>query len=164
MKEIERKFLVDNTTILNKIKGTVGQTIKQGYLFDNKDTHQVMRVRMIYGEYILTYKRALTAIENIEVEFVVDEAKGKALYDECTVKLEKERFVILCDINPNLTWEIDIFKNRFSFQTDDKPLIVAECELQDRASQEIVLPSWIKEEVTDHFQYKNNQLVKLIVK
>lgn len=163
MKEIERKFLVNNAQIMQILVSKPSVVIKQGYLFDNKDTSQVMRVRLVDGNYLLTYKRALSSMECIEVEFPVSREKGKILYDECSVKLEKERFTFKCDINENLIWEVDVFKNHFSFQAIDDQLIIAECELQDRNSTEIILPAWIKEEVTNNYQYKNNQLVNQII-
>jgi CYTH domain-containing protein len=64
--------------------------------------------------------------------------------------LEKDRFVIEYQ---GAVWEIDVFKGKY------EGLVLAEIELNDE-NEEIQLPTWIGEEVTNDPAYLNVNLFK----
>lgn len=63
--------------------------------------------------------------------------------------MKKIRYKILVG---NLTWEVD------EFLGENKGLTMAEVELTEE-NQDIILPEWIGEEVTDDLRYYNSYLV-----
>ncbi len=67
----------------------------------------------------------------------------------CNKKIEKIRYKII--ENTNL-WEVDIFKGR------NDGLSIAEIELSDE-NEEFIKPEWITYEVSDDYNYFNNNLI-----
>ena len=67
----------------------------------------------------------------------------------CTKKIEKTRYKI---IDNNHLWEVDIFMGR------NEGLSIAEIELTDE-NEEFVKPKWVTKEVSDDYNYYNNNLI-----
>lgn len=63
--------------------------------------------------------------------------------------IEKKRYKVE---ENGLVWEVDVFLG------ENEGLVLAEVELEDE-SQEISLPQWVGEEVTDDPRYYNVNLV-----
>ncbi len=145
MLEIERKFLVRNTSWEEPVSS---HRIEQGYLFIAAD--RTMRIRRSDGTYTLTLKVQAEGLARHEIETEIDAGKGQALLDGLCVKppIRKTRHVV---IHKNKTWEIDIFDGA------NAGLIVAEIELtsEDEAFER---PRWIGPEVTDDSRFFNAAL------
>ena len=144
--EIERKFLVNGHTWRKLAKGTV---YRQGYLSTVKE--RTVRVRTVGDKGYLTVKGLTVGAKRGEYEYEIPVADADAMLDElCEQPLvEKTRHNIPFD---GLIWEVD------EFAGDNQGLVVAEVELSDE-DQEIRLPGWIGEEVTDNPRYFNSNLV-----
>lgn len=144
--EIERKFLVIGDAWRKLAEATV---FRQGYLSTVRE--RTVRVRIEGDKGYLTVKGQTVGAKRTEFEYEIPVADAVTmLNDLCEQPLiEKTR----CKIPfGDLTWEVD------EFIGDNKGLIVAEVELSDE-SQEIRVPDWIGEEVTDDSRYFNANLV-----
>lgn len=144
--EIERKFKVDKSKLPLL---ELGKEIRQGYI--NEDPSKLVRVR-IEGQYAyLTVKGEKVNGRGPEIEFEIPMNKAeKLLHTMCDGYIHKTRFIYFFE---RKKWEIDIFNGRNS------GLVLAECEL-DYEDEEIILPDWVTEEVTEDNDYKNNNLLK----
>ena len=146
--EIERKYLID----LEKI-GTLenGIRIKQGYLSTNKDA--VVRVRVKNDKAYLTIKGSNSGIARLEYEYEIPLIEANEMLEKLCQKpvIDKTRYIIN---HENHTWEVDVFYG------DNEGLVVAEVELSSE-DETIILPSWVKEEVTTDARYYNSNLMKL---
>ena len=146
--EIERKYLID----LEKI-GTLenGVRIKQGYLSTNKDA--VVRVRVKNDKAYLTIKGSNSGIARLEYEYEIPLIEANEMLEKLCQKpvIDKTRYIIN---HENHTWEVDVFYG------DNEGLVVAEVELSSE-DETIILPSWVKEEVTTDARYYNSNLMKL---
>ncbi|MDD2886371.1 MAG: CYTH domain-containing protein [Aliarcobacter sp.] len=145
--EIERKYLVD----LEKL-GTLenGTRIKQGYLSTNKDA--VVRVRVKNDKAYLTIKGSNIGVTRLEFEYEIPLIEANEMLDKLCQKpvIDKTRYLIDFE---NHTWELDIFYG------ENEGLVVVEVELSSE-DETIVLPSWVKEEVTSDARYYNSNLMK----
>lgn len=145
--EIERKYLVD----LKKL-GTLenGTRIKQGYLSTNKDA--VVRVRVKNDKAYLTIKGSNIGVTRLEFEYEIPLIEANEMLDKLCQKpvIDKTRYLIDFE---NHTWELDIFYG------ENEGLVVVEVELSSE-DETIVLPSWVKEEVTSDARYYNSNLMK----
>ena len=145
--EIERKYLID----LEKI-GTLenGIRIKQGYLSTNKDA--VVRVRVKNDKAYLTIKGSNIGVTRLEFEYEIPLIEANEMLDKLCQKpvIDKTRYLIDYE---NHTWELDIFYG------DNEGLVVVEVELSSE-DETIILPSWVKEEVTSDARYYNSNLMK----
>ena len=145
--EIERKYLVD----LEKL-GTLenGTRIKQGYLSTNKDA--VVRVRVKNDKAYLTIKGSNIGVTRLEFEYEIPLIEANEMLDKLCQKpvIDKTRYLIDYE---NHTWELDIFYG------DNEGLVVVEVELSSE-DETIILPSWVKEEVTSDARYYNSNLMK----
>lgn len=149
MKEIERKFLVDQTKWQTPAEG--GKYYKQGYLFC--DPEKSVRVRLIGKAGYLTIKVKDTDISRYEYEYEIPAEQACEMLDNfCTDSMiEKVRYVLdFC----GMFWEVDVFGG------DNEGLIIAEVELESE-DQEITLPGWVDAEVTGDPKYLNVNLAKL---
>ena len=144
--EIERKFLVNGNAWRELAKGTV---YRQGYLSTVKE--RTVRVRVVGDKGYLTVKGLTVGAKRTEYEYEIPVADADAMLNELCEKplIEKTRHNIPFD---GLIWEVD------EFAGDNEGLVVAEVELSDE-DQEIGLPDWIGEEVTDDPRYFNSNLV-----
>lgn len=145
--EIERKFLVTDTSLLGDVEG---QKIRQGYL--TLDKERTVRVRVRDGCGTITVKGLTQGISRSEFEYEIPEDDARVLLDELCLRplVEKTRYRVP---HGGLAWEIDVFEG------ENKGLILAEVEMSSE-KQEIELPSWIGGEVTGDPRYFNACLVK----
>lgn len=145
--EIERKYLVE----LEKL-GTLenGTRIKQGYLSTNKDA--VVRVRVKNDKAYLTIKGSNIGVTRLEFEYEIPLDEANEMLDKLCQKpvIDKTRYLIDYE---NHTWELDVFYG------DNEGLVVVEVELSSE-DETIILPSWVKEEVTSDARYYNSNLMK----
>ena len=142
--EIERRFLVDkaNFIFLDKKK-----CIKQAYLLF--DDNQVLRIRKIENNFLLTYKYKKTNINRLEFEYEIPNEDGEKLISLSKYFIiEKDRYYHQVK---NHLWEIDVFSGK------NQGLIIAEIELNDE-NEEIEIPSWIGKEISNDDRYLNFNL------
>lgn len=144
--EIERKFLVVGDAWR---AGVVGTVFRQGYLSTVKE--RTVRVRVAGDRGLLTIKGITVGAVRTEFEYEIPVDDADHMLDELCEQplIEKTRYEIDAD---GLTWEVDAFGGV------NDGLVVAEVELDDEI-QEIVLPPWVGEEVTDDPRYFNSNLI-----
>lgn len=146
--EIERKFLVKNDDWKRQIQRS--EQFRQGYLTNEK--HLSMRVRLTDNGARLTIKGATNGLSRTEYEYPIPKDDAEHLLDElCTPPLiEKTRHWLQYGAH---TWEVDVFEG------DNQGLVVAEVELED-TDEQIDLPDWLGEDVSDDPRYLNASLVR----
>lgn len=140
-KEIERRYLVEDTRIL---AGSRGFPIVQGYLF--KDSLRV-RVRTFGDSAFLALKGQRVGIARDEYEYQIpmDDAL-EILGNYCLErKITKTRHLIPAGRH---VFEVDVYEGGLT------GLVVAEVELS-REDEAIELPGWIGPEVTQDRRYRN---------
>lgn len=146
--EIERRFLVADTSILN---GLTGLPITQGYL--PKSSGELSSRVRIAGEHAwLTMKTPRTSFGREEYEFPIPLDDARLLIDRhCGGRtLSKLRFVLPCE---DVVFEIDVFSGAL------RGLVIAEVELQS-ADQVIPMPHWLGREITREKRFGNAALAK----
>lgn len=147
-KEIERKFLVTDSSYRNMATGSIH--IEQRYLSD--DPHRTVRIRVFGAEGRLTVKGVTNGCVRDEWEYPIPFADATAMLALCPPGIEKTRwYVPYC----GYTWEVDCFGGRL------EGLVVAEVELPD-AETSPALPPFIGREVTDDARYFNSSLAKAL--
>jgi len=146
--EIERKFLVKNDDWKRQIQRS--EQFRQGYLTNEK--HLSVRVRLTDNGARLTIKGATNGLSRTEYEYPIPKDDAEHLLDElCTPPLiEKTRHWLQYGAH---TWEVDVFEG------DNQGLVVAEVELED-TDEQIDLPDWLGEDVSDDPRYLNASLVR----
>jgi adenylate cyclase len=146
--EIERKFLVVGDAWQGG--GRPGQRYCQGYLAD--DAGVTVRVRRAGPKAYVTIKGqgdGGPVRPEFEYEIPVEEAE-QMLASLCRRPLiEKTRHEVA---HAGHLWQVDEFGGA------NAGLVLAEVELDDPAEQ-VVLPSWVGEEVTSDPRYRNSALV-----
>ncbi len=144
--EIERKYLVvgDEWRAL----GT-GSEFRQGYLSTVKE--RTVRVRVIGSRGFLAVKGITVGATRTEFEYEIPVDDAHFMLAELCEQpiIEKNRYVVVW---AGLTWEVD------EFLGVNAGLIVAEVELED-ADQDIDLPPWVSDDVTDDPRYFNSNLI-----
>lgn len=145
-KEIERKFLIDASTI-----GSLenGMSIKQGYISTTDKT--VVRVRVAGNMAYLTLKGENKQLTRSEFEYGIPINDAEQIITElCNGPIvEKTRYLRIYEGH---TWEIDVFHG------DNDGLIVAEIELESE-EEAFKKPSWIAIEVSNDARYYNSSLL-----
>jgi adenylate cyclase len=146
--EIERKYLIKNDGWKSSVKQ--GTRYIQGYLVGSR--HASVRIRIEGDRAFINIKSATLGVRRQEYEYPVPVEEAREILETLCEKplIEKTRYEIGYQ---GLEWEIDVF------EAENKGLIVAEVEL-DSEDQEIVLPDWCGEEVSDNPRYYNVSLVK----
>lgn len=144
--EIERKFLV-----IGDFKSqAVGKfEIKQGYI--STDPDRVVRIRVADKKGFITIKGSSdeSGMARLEWEQEIGYEDANLLLDLCNKPvIEKIRFVVEYE---NHIIEVD------EFSGENKGLVIAEIELSDKDEQ-VELPNWIGNEVTNDFKYYNSYL------
>lgn len=145
--EIERKFKV----VGNSWRGSSPPSIiRQGFIFVSDE--KVVRVRVEDGFAHIAVKGRLSTRSRLEFEYGIPTVDADEMLDKlCEGSLiEKRRYRL--DVSGAL-WEIDQFIGA------NKGLVIAEIELKTQ-DQEIDLPAWVGEEVTDDPRYLNSNLFK----
>ena len=145
--EIERKFLVADTSAQAAWRGAPGVAYRQGYL--NRDKTRTVRVRTAGDAAFLTIKGVSVGATRAEFEYAIPLADAQALLALCDGPLiEKTRYVL---VHQGTGWEVDVFAG------DNAGLVVAEVELQSEA-QAFAKPDWLGDEVTQDARYFNSNL------
>ena len=146
MQEIERKFLVD---IQRWQPQGDGINMAQGYL--SVDPERVVRIRIAGQKSFLTIKGKRTGISRLELEYEIPQNDAKVLLHMCLdAPILKRRFI---EIVNGEKWEIDVFEGA------NFGLVLAEIELEYE-KQEVVLPEWILDDVSDDHRFYNSWLSK----
>lgn len=145
--EIERKFLVADTSAQAPWRAAPGVAYRQGYL--NRDKTRAVRVRIAGVAAFLTIKGESVGATRAEFEYSIPLADAQALFALCDGPLiEKTRHVVGFR---GTTWEVD------DFAGDNAGLVVAEVELQTE-DQVFTKPDWLGPEVTQDARYFNSNL------
>lgn len=144
--EIERKFLVEERLLPPLHQGVY---IAQGYI--QTADHTVVRARVKGERGFLTLKGKTQGMTRLEFEYEVPLQDARDIIQTlCAGKaIEKTRYEVPVGKH---VWEVDIFAG------DNLGLIVAEVELGSD-TEDILLPAWVKQEVTGQVAYYNNQLI-----
>ena len=146
MKEIERKFLVNDLSIIDDC---FFDEIRQSYLFNELD--KSLRIRIKNEKAFLTIKGGQNGISRDEFEFQIPLIEAKEMIRVFDLKeLVKKRYYKSDDL---LTWEIDVFQGKLS------GLVVAEIELPSE-NFNFEIPDWLGKEVTFDRTYLNAELFK----
>jgi CYTH domain-containing protein len=144
--EIERKFLVKKAN-WNLTDKPEKEFFRQGYLCS--DSFKTIRVRQTDTKGFLTIKGISVGATRQEFEYEIPRDEAKQLLDKFSIScLSKFRYKIEFK---NKIWEVD------EFLEDNSGLIVAEIELSSE-SEEIEMPDWIDNEVTEDEKYYNANL------
>lgn len=146
MKEIERKFLVNDLSV---IENCLFDEIKQAYLFN--ENQKSLRIRIKNEKAFLTIKGQISGFSRNEFEYEVPKEEAVEMIEEFQLKvLEKRRYYFSAI---PFIWEIDVFLGGLA------GIVVAEIELPSEETK-FELPSWIGEEVTFDKKYLNAELIK----
>jgi adenylate cyclase len=148
MLEIERKFLVDDST------GDVPWTndseavgIRQGYLASGE--RGVVRVRVAGSRAFLTVKGPTRGVTRSEFEYEVPTDDAEAMLELCSgAVVSKTRYVAE---HHGRRWEVDVFDGA------NRGLVLAEIEL-DSEDDSFEKPDWLGREVSDLKRYANSSL------
>lgn len=145
-KEIERKFLVDESR-LGPLED--GVAIRQGFI-PTRDLTAV-RVRVSGEQAWLTLKGRNEGPVRTEFEYPIPADDARQILSQlCGGQvMAKTRYLRQCGDH---TWEIDVFEG------ENAGLIVAEVELQSE-QETFQRPDWATEEVTDDPRYYNVNLL-----
>ena len=143
--EIERKFLIQDTSIVDSL---AGERLTQGYL--SHDKNATVRVRIAGTTGWLTIKGKTVGATRSEFEYPVPEEDARQMLDElCNAGvIDKTRYRLP---QGTLCWEIDVFHG------ENDGLIVAEIELPSEDTP-FDRPAWLGEEVTGDPRYYNSAL------
>lgn len=144
--EIERKFLVRGEAWCPVAAGLL---YRQGYL--STDPGRTVRVRLAGEAAWLTIKGPPEGLLRPEFEYPIPVADANEMLDRLCRRplIEKIRHRVS---HGGRTWEVD------EFLGDNAGLLLAEVEL-DRPDEEVELPPWAGEEVTEDPRYANAALV-----
>jgi len=147
LQEIERKFLVKNTSYRQ-----LGPYlhIHQGFLSTEKE--RVVRVRIHGKKAFLTIKGISKGITRAEYDYKIPVTDAKYMLANLCLNptIEKYRYNVNIE---GFIWEID------EFLGENEGLIIAEIELKSD-DQQFPKPEWIGKEVTGDTRYYNANLVK----
>lgn len=145
-KEIERKFLVKNSTF--RELSTTATRIKQGYL--SRLPEATVRVRIAGNKAFLTVKGKNHGCVRDEWEYAVPVADAEAMLDRCAQGsvISKTRYIVP---DGTYNWEVD------EFHGSHEGLVIAEIELP-HAEATFDRPDFIGEEVTGNPAYYNSNL------
>ncbi|MEH2076001.1 MAG: CYTH domain-containing protein [Nostoc sp.] len=146
-KEIERKYLVRGDSWRGLAEGSV---YRQGYIATQDKT--TVRIRIVGEKSYLTIKGPSIKYSRLEFEYPIPVKDAQEILETLCERpfIEKVRYKIEFG---GLIWEID------EFDGVNKGLILAEVELNDE-NQQIEVPNWIGQEVSDDSRYFNSNLVK----
>ncbi len=151
-KEIERKFLIKDSSWLDDVKekNISGIKIRQAYLSDTN--WGVVRVRQAGEKAYLTIKTRSETISRDEFEYEIPLADAEQIFNslDSTCFIEKTRYKIP---HKEHIWDLDVFEGA------NAGLIVAEIELSS-IEEKFALPQWAGEEVSKISKYFNSRLAK----
>lgn len=147
-KEIERKFLVQDLSVLN---GLVGTPITQGYVASGG---LLVRARRAGDQAFLTLKGPRVGLSCDEFEYPIPVADALAMLESYSTggALSKTRYLVPVGAH---TFEVDVFEGGLS------GLVVAEVELSDE-TEAVELPTWLGREVSHDMAYTNFNLANVV--
>lgn len=147
-KEIERKFLVRNSSWKDGLKGLL---CRQGYIAN--DENVTVRVRIIGELAYLTIKGRTEGFTRDEFEYEIsrDDARIMLTVMSGNRIVEKIRYKVEAN---GMIWDVD------EFLGDNSGLVMAEIELKEE-NQQIILPEWVGKEVTGDIRYYNSSLAEI---
>lgn len=151
-KEIERKFLVQDLSI---ITGLVGTPITQGYIASGGlPGGLLVRARRAGDKAFLTLKGPRVGLSCDEFEYPIPVADALAMLTAYSITgvLSKTRYNVPVGLH---TFEVDVFEGELA------GLVVAEVELTDEA-EAVELPAWLGREVSHDMAYTNINLAKVL--
>lgn len=144
--EIERKFLVRGSSMLDGLEGI---RMVQGYAPSPTAT---LRIRIAGSKAFLTVKGTSKGITRTEFEYPIPVADAEALLPLLCqgARVEKTRYRI---DHGDHTWEVDVFHGA------NEGLVLAEVELEDE-SEQVELPDWAGDEVSHDARYYSSNLAR----
>ena len=143
MQEIERKFLIDISSV--DLKTLKSYKITQKYL----SFSPTVRVRIQDNQAFLTIKGP-GMVSKLEIEYSIDLMDAKKLFKLSSYEVTKTRYLYP---HKGHIWEIDVFAGR------NKGLVVAEIELKS-VKEKFTKPSFVLKEVSQDSKYSNANLAK----
>lgn len=147
--ETERKFLLKDDSWK---EGATGTAYKQGYLTSTKE--RTVRIRIAGTKGLITIKGPAMegSLTRPEYEYEIPLTDAQELFDTLCEpgKIEKTRHKIPFEGH---VWEVDVFHGA------NEGLVMSEVELQDE-HENVILPPWIGQEVSDDPRYFNGRLAK----
>ena len=148
--EIERKFLVTGTSW--REGDAISEAISQGYL-SNDPTGATVRVRTKGERAYLTIKGPSKGISRAEFEYAIPPEEAREMIQALC---RSER--VIAKVRHTLEWDgrewvIDVFEGA------NEGLVLAEVEL-DSEGDDLALPAWAGEEVSDDPRYYNAALAR----
>jgi len=146
--EIERKFLVKNTSWRDAVEGQ--DAILQGYLAETERASVRVRVKGDRG--FLTIKGATAGVSRAEFEYGIPLEDARAMLDTLSslAVIEKVRYRVRSGRH---LWELDVFAG------ENAGLVLAELELTSE-DEPFELPDWAGEEVSSDARYYNLSLAR----
>ena len=147
MKEIERKYLVNDDTFIAQAYSS--SRIAQGYLCARRVT---ARLRIYGDKGFITFKGKSKdrGLRRFEFEREIPVRCAERLLSRCSGTVEKIRHLVNFE---GYTWEVDQFTGK------NEGLVVAEVELTS-TTENPTLPEWVWTEVTADFHYRNSYLAQ----
>jgi adenylate cyclase len=147
--EIERKFLLANDDWKSQVDRRIH--IRDGLIANNNGNKA--RVRIADADATITLKSRRRGPIRTEFEYAIPHSDALEILETmCDGRvLEKVRHFIP---HAGLLWHVDVYEGIL------KGVVLAEVELQ-RADQELDLPSWIGEEVTNDPKYRKLNMERL---
>jgi adenylate cyclase len=147
-KEIERKFLVRDLSVL---AGLTGVPLTQGYVASGG---LLVRARRSGDKAFLTLKGPRVGISCDEFEYPIPVKDALAMLSRYSTGgvLSKTRYEVLVGAH---TFEVDVFEGELA------GLVVAEVELAHE-NEAVALPSWLGREVSEDMAYTNISLVTAV--
>ena len=145
--EIERKYLVKDTTIL---EDKCGVLYRQAYIATTNNN--VVRLRTVDKNAYITLKGENNGVVRLEYEYEIPLKDANEIIENLCQKpiIEKMRYTIY---HEGFEWVID------KFLGENSGLIMAEIELPNKDTV-FTKPSFIGQEVTGDVRYYNSNLVK----
>ena len=155
--EIERKFLLKDKAVLDSF--IEKYKIKQSYLAEtNSQTSRVRLMSDCSGEerafFTIKSKLMANGIERKEFEYEIPCDDTRELFNMGESYIEKERYVVPYQNNPDLKWEIDVFTDK------NTGLIIVEIEIPT-VDFDLKFPEWLGEEITHDKRYNSNKTLSL---
>lgn len=147
MREIERKFLVEN----NDWKLNINQSkeIKQAYINNMHGSKCSIRVRVEGEDANINIKSLELGTSRDEYEYTIPLQDALKMIEDFSLgSVEKTRHLVIHD---GFTFEVD------QFEKENDGLVVAEIELPSETT-EFNKPTWLGQEVTNNKRYFNVNL------
>jgi CYTH domain-containing protein len=149
-KEIERKFLLNNSILVEIPEHHQKFHIKQGYLLAERGRQ--VRIRITSDEAVIGIKFTENIIRD-EFEYEIPMDEGLQIYDKLDLKLEKQRTSFNIG---RYHYDIDTFPNDMKF-----------CEVEFESIEDMnnwVKPTWLGNEITGVKKYSNIVLAEKKIK